>query len=265
MVRLARSLRHSAVIPPTLLARNVMRTRCSIFWDNSNLFAGAREVARTLEGSTAVYNVRLHYNSLWDLARAGRDVSRAVCVGSTPAERQSIAAKLESTGLHVEMYDRGARTGGETAVDQALQVHMLRALVDEEPGVAVLLTGDGAGWGRGEGFFADLERMHRRGWSVELLAWKDSCNSFMRQWVEKHGLFVPLDDFYPNLTYLKGMRRQETLSHRRRNVVAPPVSREGREAAAWPQVESGSFPCSPTVPGAGRRAGATGDVAALRH
>jgi len=194
---------------------------CSIFWDNSNLFAGARDLARDLEGPALINDLRVHYEALWNLARAGRNVSTGVCVASSPLQYDAVRDKLAATGMVVEMYERGPRTHGENAVDQALQVHMLRALIDRPPGVAVLLTGDGAGYTRGEGFLADLERMHKGGWGIEVLAWENCCHKHLKRWATQHGLFVPLDDYYANITYLKGIRAAKKLSHLRRNLASP--------------------------------------------
>ena len=74
------------------------------------------------------------------------------------------------------------------------------------PGIVVLLTGDGAGYLEGAGFHSTLERMHRRGWKVEILSWAHSCNQRMRKWVEEHGLFVALDDFYDSITFMEPSR-----------------------------------------------------------
>ena len=67
----------------------------------------------------------------------------------------------------------------------------------------LLLTGDGSGFADGVGFHADLERMHRRGWRIEVLSWRHSCNRRMREWAEQNGSFVALDDFYDAITFLE--------------------------------------------------------------
>ena len=66
-----------------------------------------------------------------------------------------------------------------------------------------MLTGDGGGFSDGVGFHADLQRMHDRGWRVEVVSWKLSCNSRMRQWAEQNGKFIALDDFYESVTLLE--------------------------------------------------------------
>ncbi len=82
---------------------------------------------------------------------------------------------------------------------------MLRDAFDYNgnPGVAVLLTGDGSGFADGVGFHADLERMHKRGWRIEVLSWRHGGNRRMREWAEQNGKFIALDDFYDSVTFLE--------------------------------------------------------------
>ena len=49
--------------------------------------------------------------------------------------------------------------------DRVLQLRMLEDALDYNgnPGIVVLLTGDGAGYLEGAGFHSTLERMHKRG------------------------------------------------------------------------------------------------------
>ena len=51
-----------------------------------------------------------------------------------------------------------------------------------------------------------VERMHRRGWRMEILSWAHSCNPRMRRWAEDNGVFVPLDDFCESITFLEPSR-----------------------------------------------------------
>ncbi len=71
------------------------------------------------------------------------------------------------------------------------------------PGVVVLLTGDGAGYLKNDGFHITLELMRQRGWRVEVLSWTHSCNRRMKEWAELNGVFVALDDFYDSITFLE--------------------------------------------------------------
>ena len=100
-------------------------------------------------------------------------------------------------------YERGAMQGREQGVDQTLQTAMLRDAFDYNgnPGIAVMLTGDDRGFDDGVGFHAALERMHHRGWGVEVLSWRDGCNRRMREWAEQNGKFIALDGFYDSITF----------------------------------------------------------------
>ena len=75
-----------------------------------------------------------------------------------------------------------------------------------DPGIVVLLIGDGAGYEEGAGFHATLERMHQLGWRIEILSWTHSCKRAMREWAEQNGVFVALDDFYDSITFREPSR-----------------------------------------------------------
>jgi hypothetical protein len=176
-----------------------------IYWDNSNVFISAQQLAIEREGEGARYRTRIHFQNLLLLAHAQRPIERAIAVGSVPPELRHVWNRLENEGVTVQLLERGALEGREQGVDQTLQTAMLRDTVDYNgmPGTAVLLTGDGAGFEDGVGFHADLERMHGRGWKVEALSWRHSCNRRMREWAEENGTFIALDDFYDNVTFLE--------------------------------------------------------------
>ena len=42
-----------------------------IYWDNSNIYIGAKDMAAEREGGSAYHRVRLHFASLLTLAAAG--------------------------------------------------------------------------------------------------------------------------------------------------------------------------------------------------
>ena len=176
-----------------------------IYWDNSNIFISAQEVAVEREGAAARARLRIYFRNLLELARGGREIEHATAVGSVPPELRHVWNRLENEGVKVQLFERGAIQRGEQGVDQALQTAMLRDGFDYngDPGIAVLLTGDGAGFHEGAGFHADLERMRQRGWRIEVLSWRHSCNRRMREWAEQHGKFIALDDFYDSITFLE--------------------------------------------------------------
>ena len=181
-----------------------------IYWDNSNIFHEAQRLAgERNEGPDARYRVRINFDALLQLVQAERPLMHAVAAGSVPSEMRHLWNRLENMGVEVKLFDRGDPERGEQDIpDRVLQLRMLEDALDNNgnPGIVVLLTGDGAGYSEGAGFHSTLERMHKRGWKVEIVSWAHSCNQRMRRWAEENGIFVALDDFYDAVTYLEPSR-----------------------------------------------------------
>ncbi|MDD9859569.1 MAG: NYN domain-containing protein [Nitrospira sp.] len=179
--------------------------RVFIYWDNSNIYISAKEFSAEREGEGARARVRIHFRNLLRLAHADRPIQRAVAVGSIPPELRHVWNRMENEGVEVQLFERGAQHGQEQGVDQALQSSMLRDMADHngDPGIVVLLTGDGKGFADGVGFHADLERMHRKKWRIEVLSWMHSCNRRMKEWAVQNGKFIALDDFSDSITFLE--------------------------------------------------------------
>ena len=183
------------------------RDRVFIYWDNSNIFIGAQTVAGAVEETPdASRRVRVHFANMLRLAHADRPVAKAVAAGSVPPELEEVWFQLKSSGVEVRLFDRGGALRSEQEVpDKELQLQMLEDGLDNSgnPGVVVLLTGNGAGFYSGTGFHRTVERLHKQGWRVEILSWRDTCNQRMRQWAEANGIFIALDDYYPSVTFIK--------------------------------------------------------------
>ena len=181
-----------------------------VYLDNSNIFHAAQDLAEERNGDmNARYRVRTNFENLLRLAHADRPLEKAMAAGSVPPALINLWNRLAEAGIEVHLYDRGEPGRGEQQTpDQWLQLRMLEDGWDyiDNPGTIALLTGDGAGYNEGRGFHSTLERMHRRGWKVEVLSWVHSCNRRMRQWVEANGVFVPLDDYYEAITYTNAPR-----------------------------------------------------------
>ena len=198
--------------------------RVFIYWDNSNIFHEAQRFAEERsEGPDARFRVRIHFDNILRLAHADRPVERAFAAGSIPPELRQLWNRMEAIGVEVQLFDRGSPERGEQdQPDRVLQLRMLEDALDYngDPGITVLLTGDGAGYLEGAGFHRTLERMQKRGWRVEFLSWRDSCNQRMRRWAEEHGVFISLDDFYDSITFLTPSRAGFELAQGR--TAAPP-------------------------------------------
>ena len=181
-----------------------------IYWDNSNIFHEAQRLAEERgEGPNARYRVRIHFDHMLCLAHADRPLKKALAAGSVPPEMRQLWNRMESKGVEVQLFDRGTPERGEQEMpDRVLQLRMLEDALDYngDPGIVVMLTGDGAGYLEGAGFHSTLERMHKRGWRVEILSWAHSCNQRMREWAEENGAFIALDDFYEAITFMEPSR-----------------------------------------------------------
>jgi len=181
-----------------------------IYWDNSNIYHEAERIAEEQEATPgARYLLRIQFDNLLRLAHADRPLEKAVAAGSVPPEMEQLWNRMENSGVEVNLFDRGAPDWGEQGTpDQWLQLRMLEDGWDNngDPGIVALLTGDGAGYVEGRGFHSTLERMHRRGWRIEVLSWIHSCKRGMREWAKANGVFVPLDDYYSAITFREPSR-----------------------------------------------------------
>lgn len=181
-----------------------------VYWDNSNIFLEAQRLAEELdEGPNARYRVRINFDNLLRLAQADRPLKKALAAGSVPPQMRQLWNRLENRGVEVKLFDRGDPGRGEQEMpDRILQLRMLEDALDYngDPGITVLLTGDGAGYLEGAGFHSALERMYKRGWRVEILSWANCCNRRMREWAERNGVFVALDKYYSAITFLEPSR-----------------------------------------------------------
>ena len=86
--------------------------------------------------------------------------------------------------FEIERAEPGAISGKEMAADEILLNRLLLAIAAaREPGILVLLTGDGAGAGRGLGFLPLIIEARRRGFAVEVFGWRDYP---IRAWSSSH-------------------------------------------------------------------------------
>ncbi len=190
-----------------------------VYWDDSNLTHEARRRAEELpDGPDARCRVRVDYDRLLRLAQADRPLVRVAAAGPPHPEWRRLGNRLENAGVAVTRSDRGeaAPPGGE-APTLFLALRMLEDALDygADPGIAVVLTGDGAGYREGQPLHRTLERMQRRRWRFEVLSWANACDRRLRRWAEEHGVFVPLDDFYGAITFTVPSREGRELARPR--------------------------------------------------
>ncbi len=205
-----------------MLATQTKTPPAHIFWDNSNIYISAQQVAYEREGHADSRAIRIHFANLLRLARGGRPIGRAICIGSDSPGLTDVWTQLRGTGIDVNLYERGKGSGHELGVDQCLQSEMLRTAMDSiHPAVVVLLTGDGAGYDNGVGFHADLERMYKCGWGVEVISWSHSCNKRLMSWASDIGAFIPLERYYDSITFVQHGRHASQVNLTSRTSARP--------------------------------------------
>lgn len=150
--------------------------------------------------------IELIFLNLLNLVVGNREIGQVYFVGSTPPESDSIWAYLRSVGIKPETIPRSTAGGENNTTDYLLQNHLLRLGYLSEKGTIALLSGDGAGIYKDEGFFADLKKLHNVGWNVEIYAWDETCHRGMKDFAEQNWNFTNLTDSYYHITFLQGVR-----------------------------------------------------------
>ncbi|WP_378210020.1 NYN domain-containing protein [Anoxybacteroides rupiense] len=184
-----------------------------IFWDNSNIhFVGRNNVMPKKEPNEDPVLFRSYFKNLFILAHRGRDIGKVFMVGSIPPKNSSLWTHVESLGITVELLERTAKNK-EVGVDQTLQNSMFRTAFQSNKGdIFVVLTGDGAGEKLGKGFLHDLKLLYNNGFNIELISWENGCHGELQKFVKSNGLFIPLENYYYEVTYIKNVRRaKETI------------------------------------------------------
>jgi len=150
----------------------------------------------------------------------GRPTAKKVLVGSSPITPVVLEARelcYETSILERVEKERnsGSASSGsesatskrrkvEQAVDEICHLKILESVLDYSPGTIVLASGDGAAGEYSPGFFRVIERCLVRGWTVELVSWRENLSgfytdkAFLRKWEGKFR-FVLLDGFAEEL------------------------------------------------------------------
>jgi hypothetical protein len=189
-------------------------SKVHVFWDNSNIhFVGLNQIVRVMEPAVDPRLFRTFFKGLLQLALRDREAGKTYLAGSVPPKGDDLWDHIRAQGIEVELLER-TQGNKENANDVSIQATMLRAMMDNvgSGDTFVILTGDGAGGLSGKGFLADLERAHKAGFKVELIAWEASLNRYLREFAETNGVFIPLEKHYNEITFIERGRRPITLN-----------------------------------------------------
>ncbi|WP_320151124.1 NYN domain-containing protein [uncultured Tolumonas sp.] len=178
----------------------------NVFWDNSNIWLVGRKVCEINEpGDEALF--RIHFAHLFDFVVNDRNVDFAYLGGSIPPNNDDLWQRFRDLGVVVAQQERGAQSGGEIAVDEAIQLAIADRILDaDEPGTIVLLTGDGNGYSEGKGFIKKLEQAIKHGWEIEVVSWDAGCNRYLRTFAEEKGVYRSLEPAYSRVSFISNKR-----------------------------------------------------------
>lgn len=183
------------------------------FLDYSNIAISAQEIAWVQDGFTSEHRVRLHARNLRALAERNREWKQGFAAAGLRAGCPKMCKHFDDAGIRIEVSERGSSSNREQNVDQRIQCEMLQLTKSShQRGTVVLATGDGAVGSHKEGFQSVLENLLEHGYSIELFSWRRTLNQVLRGWVERHGRYIELDDFYSDITFIDG-GRQATETH----------------------------------------------------
>lgn len=180
-----------------------------IFWDNSNIhYAGLNQIFPVKEAGIRKELYRTHFSNLLKLVMDNRHVDDIYFSGSVPPKGDALWNQIRVLGIVPSLLPRSITDGEADTTDHVLQLALLRLYLDKpEPKTIALLTGDGAGIKDGQGFLADAKRIAKKGWTFEVYSWDSTCHGLLKKFAEENGKYVNLEDYYDNITFIKGGRR----------------------------------------------------------
>src|SRR5918994_2030107 len=120
--------------------------------------------------------------------RAGLGGRNAPCFRETKPKFAGISradGDQARSDAEIDLRQPGRDDDCEQQITDLVLAQRMGRLLDHRPGLLVLVTGDGAGWARGDGMFAAARRFERHGWAVEVLAWADSLNRHLAAWASR--------------------------------------------------------------------------------
>ncbi|MDP8237956.1 MAG: NYN domain-containing protein [Candidatus Hatepunaea meridiana] len=182
-----------------------------IFWDNSNIWGGATDVAADKEPQVPWYAIRVYWEHIYDLVLKDRNALTKKMAGSVPPQAANLWPYAEKMGFDVKLLKRvlnGAGTMREQAVDEMLHLSIADTILERTgPETIILLSGDGNESNTGTSFPQHLRYALKRNWKVEVYSWSLPLN--YRKFNQLRDEFpdlveiIELDSYYFSLTFVQ--------------------------------------------------------------
>lgn len=149
-----------------------MNDKCVILVDNSNIFIGGRQLAASGGGASDESvdpNWRIDFRALLDVLGKGREVERALLIGSRPPFVDALWAAAEKEGFEVIVHDRNPQ-GKEKGIDTEIVACGTEIVCTApEPMTLVIASGD-------LDLLPLVNLAKDYGWKVEVCAFSNSYN-----------------------------------------------------------------------------------------
>jgi uncharacterized LabA/DUF88 family protein len=149
--------------------------KCVILVDNSNIFIEGQKQSARLKGQVKTNPAdrdicdpswRVDFGSLIKEVAEGLHVHKAILVGSTPPQSDSIWEAARKTGFEVITHERSP-SGKEKAVDTEIVAKGTEIVCTTDPAVLKLLSGD-------RDFIPLVKIANGRKWETEMWAFSSS-------------------------------------------------------------------------------------------
>jgi uncharacterized LabA/DUF88 family protein len=180
-----------------------------IYIDNSNLFIEGSKVISYLENVNVFDHKRLDFLNFYvDHGRlvttilSGRKLKRALIFGSVPPPNDTIWDRTRDHGCEVQTYPRNE----EKKVDIKLVCSAMRTIMTENPGILLLVAGNGD-------YCPLLEEAQKENWKIEIWFWSGLpgvknypfTTPISNELRNLSSFYVSLDRLYRDFTYITGL------------------------------------------------------------
>ena len=180
-----------------------------VFVDNSNVIGCANLTAKAMEPGVPWFAFRIHFQNLFAHVVKGRNVGAGILAGSIPPGNEDLWTFAKNAGFDTSLLQKVEKDDGrfgEQGVDEVLHKLMLETILDNPTtDTLVVVTGDGARAEHGGGFYDQIVRALKLGWSVELWSWKAGRNGKFEALAKLQSKFSihEFDTSYYNITFVK--------------------------------------------------------------
>lgn len=177
-----------------------MMNKCVVIIDNSNVWIEGQKFSAKTKGHIKMHpedrdicdpSWRIDFGKLLTEVSAGKEILKAILVGSRPPQNDSVWESAKHHGFEVTVHDRNSQ-GKEKSVDTEIVAQGTEIVCTHpEPAILKLLSGD-------RDFIPLITIAARRGWETEMWAFSSSFTP-AGQMAQSVSRIVPLDTVFTKI------------------------------------------------------------------